>query len=71
MYKLYTALRGTKHPAELLTNTFALYYDPFSFVRDVKFTVAPLKRKRIVNLKINENRCQKKMLAYYARLTEI
>lgn len=69
MYKLYTIPRGTEHLTELVTNIFALYYNPFSVVHDVKFTVAPRKRTKIVNLKINENRCEKK--AYYRRLTEI
>lgn len=59
MYKLYLVPRGTEHPTELVTNTCALYYDLFSVVHDVKFTVTSRKRMRNVNLKINENRCQK------------
>lgn len=38
-------------------HTFALHYNPFSITNDVRFTMAPKKRPRIVSLKINVNKC--------------
>lgn len=55
--KLYTKPRGNDHPTEVVTNIFALHYNPLSTAHDVRFTVAPRERIRIIDLKINENRC--------------